>query len=233
MASVASEGGQSSQKWASSLCLCLLMKHLLGGLRKQPGGMGGGQLCPFSRTLRPSESMAALCAQRPLSPSSSQDKPEPPAQHPGGTPHGPALSPSLCTGGRAGGGPAHRPRLAAWHANGRGAETECALGQVQAPTEAGQGQAGCRAGAARAPPALDTWKAPLPLPSDRLLEVISSSSPCSGNRGKKTEAQQGVNGNGHLVAGLGLRPESQHGITRVCPLVRRSCSGVRPLGVQS
>lgn len=42
MASVASEGGQSSQKWASSLCLCLLMKHLLGGLRKQPGGMGGG-----------------------------------------------------------------------------------------------------------------------------------------------------------------------------------------------
>lgn len=177
--------------------------------------------------------MPALCAQRPLSPSSGQDKPEPPAQRPGGMPHGPALSPSPCTGGRAGGGPAHWPRLVAWHANGRGAETECALGQVRPPTEAGQGQAGRRADAAGAAPALDTWKAPLLLPSDRLLEVISSSSPCSGNRGKKTEAQRRVNGNGHLVAGLGLRPDSRLGITRVCPVVRRSCSGVRPLGVQS
>ena len=42
MASVASEQGQSSQKRASSLCLCLLMKHLHGGLRKQPEGMRGG-----------------------------------------------------------------------------------------------------------------------------------------------------------------------------------------------
>lgn len=168
------------------LYTCLLMKHLYRGLRKQPGGTGGGgEASPFlqnSRALR--EHGFPLC------PVPRLPLPQPGAPHPAPRWDAPGPSPlPLARAQEEGGreaGPAHCPRLAAWHANGRGAETECARGQVRA-TDGG------RAGPGWLPdtlPAPDPQNASPSVSSEQLLEVNSSSSPRSGNRGKETEARE-------------------------------------------
>lgn len=94
--------------------------------------MRAGGFAPFSRTLEPSESLAAL-VRVPTFPQSRLGRAQPgedpvPSPNQGSPTRGGARS---CTGrGGQEAGLAHLPRLAAWHADGRGVETECAPGEV-------------------------------------------------------------------------------------------------------
>lgn len=191
MAYVAFQGRQSSQKRASSLYPCLLMKHLYGGLRKQPGGVTvageGGGASPFlqnSRALR--EHGCPLCPAPTLPQPQPGEAGAPPPSAQLGRPTAQPSPPRPAQEGDREAGPAQQPRLAACHANGRGAETECARGRVRA-TDGGRAGPGWLP---EPPPAPDAWNTAPPVSSEQLLEVSSSSSPRAGNRGKKTEAQQ-------------------------------------------
>lgn len=92
--------------------------------------MGGGELCPLFQNSGPAARMAALgpSAHFPRPPGGLQTLPLP-------IPHqdGPGLWPFPPPRPGRGGpeaGLAPLPMPAAWHANGRGAETECAQGEV-------------------------------------------------------------------------------------------------------
>lgn len=165
------------------LYTCLLMKHLYRGLRKQPGGSGGGRFALSPELSGPQRAWLPSVPSAHAPPCPSQ---EPPAQRPGRTPQGPALSPLPVH--RREGGRRAQLTVQGWRLGMQmGVEQrQCARRQVRA-TDGGRAGPGWLPDALPAP---DPRNASPSLSSEQLLEVNSSSSPRSGNRGKETEARE-------------------------------------------